>query len=73
MTTERRRFPAPWSARETPGGYCVQDANGVALAYVYAIEDERRKFILGGKLSPDEARRIARGIARLPELLGTGD
>jgi hypothetical protein len=31
-----RRFPAPWKADKIPGGYVVRDANGQALAYVYA-------------------------------------
>jgi hypothetical protein len=28
-----RRFPSPWRADPTPGGYVVRDANGQALAY----------------------------------------
>ena len=34
--TEARRFPAPWYAEKISGGYVVRDANGQALAYVYA-------------------------------------
>ena len=51
-----------------PGGYRVIDANGLALAHVYgqptaaiAISDKR--------LTDDEAEKIARLIARLPELV----
>ena len=33
-----RRFPAPWTFEQIPGGYKVKDANGQALAYVYARE-----------------------------------
>jgi hypothetical protein len=33
-----RRFPAPWTAELIPGGFVVKDANGQALAYVYARE-----------------------------------
>jgi len=33
-----RRFPAPWQVEQIPGGYKVLDANGQALAYVYARE-----------------------------------
>jgi hypothetical protein len=30
-----RRFPPPWHADKTPGGYIVRDANGQALAYLW--------------------------------------
>ena len=33
-----RRFPPPWTVEQIPGGYKVKDANGRALAYVYARE-----------------------------------
>ncbi len=63
----RRRFPAPWRAERIPGGIVVQDANGLALAYLYA--DDRPEAANEQKLTMDEARRIAAGIVRLPELL----
>jgi hypothetical protein len=64
-----RRFPQPWSAVEIPGGWKVVDANGIAIAYVYSV-DQRRQLALGADaLNDDEARRIARGIAKLPDLL----
>ena len=72
MTTPaapRRRFPAPWSVVETEGGFRVDDANGVAVAWVYARDDMHARS--GGLpwLTTDEARQIASGIARLPGLL----
>jgi hypothetical protein len=64
----QRRFPRPWRFEPIPGGYRVTDANGLPLAYVYgqppdavAISDKR--------LTNNEAEKIARLIARLPELV----
>ena len=69
--TSARRFPPPWRAEKTPGGYVVRDAGGQALAHVYsrATESEARQ---GKVLTQNEARRIAANIARLPELLKSG-
>jgi hypothetical protein len=33
-----RRFPPPWQVEQAPGGFKVFDANGQALAYIYARE-----------------------------------
>ena len=66
----KRRFPAPWTAVCTPGGYVVQDANNQPIAYVYGKpEDEFTTADIGHRLTMDEARRIAMGITRLPEFL----
>ena len=68
MPRSPRRLPQPWSVRKTEGAhYLVQDANGLALAYVY-VKDPRSTF---EGLTDDEARRVAANIARLPELLKT--
>jgi hypothetical protein len=40
MPDPPRRFPAPWRANRIPGGYVVRDANGLALAYIYARDTE---------------------------------
>ena len=45
------------------------DANGQALAYVYARET-REQADIAKVLTFDEARRIASNIAKLPKLLG---
>ena len=63
-----RRFPPPWTVEQIPGGYKVKDANGQALAYVYARET-RADADTAKVLTMDEARRIASKIAKLPTLL----
>jgi hypothetical protein len=63
-----RRFPAPWRVEQTQAGYRVLDATGQLLAYVYSRDDPQSARV-ARVLERDEARRIAAGIARLPELL----
>lgn len=64
-----RRFPAPWTVEEIPGGFRVLDANGVSVAWVYAWDDLHKHTDGLQWLTTDEARRIAIGIARLPEFI----
>jgi hypothetical protein len=65
----RRRFPPPWDIEEANAAcYIVSDNNGTALAYVY-FESEPGRRTAANLLTRDEARRIAGGIAKLPELL----
>ena len=64
-----RRFPAPWTVEEIPGGFKVEDSAGQALAYVYC-RSSAENADAAKALTPDEARRIAANIAKLPELLG---
>jgi len=63
-----RRFPPPWTVEEIPGGYKVKDANGQSLAYIYGRET-RADADTANVLTMDEARRIARNIAKLPNYL----
>ena len=44
------------------------DANGQSIAYVYARDSE--SDAIAKVLTKDEARRIARNPAKLPDLLG---
>lgn len=57
---------------DMPGGFRVVDANGILLAYVYARDDLAGKTGGNAWLTRDEAWRIARGIARLPDLMARG-
>jgi len=63
-----RRFPRPWRFEPIPGGYRVIDANGLALAHVYG-EPPNAFATSPNRLTSDEAHRISKLIARLPELV----
>ena len=52
-----RRFP-PWTVEQIPCGYKVKDANGQALADVYARETQADADI-ANVLTMDEARRAS--------------
>ena len=63
-----RTFPYPWTIDRSRLGYWVRDAKGVLLAYVPgpgkpSVANKR-------PLSPEEGKRIAIAISRLPRLLG---
>jgi hypothetical protein len=64
---KKRRLPAPWTAEKVEGGYRVKDDHGHWLAFVYAKEDHQVPK-MPNYLTWDEARRVAKAIARLPEL-----
>ena len=69
MTESRRRFPPPWTVEEFRGiSYVVRDANNFAVAYVY-FENEPGRRAEANLMSKDEARKIAAGIEKLPDLL----
>ena len=57
--------PRPWKIIDTGSAFKITDANGRALAYVYY----RRDGVLPEYLTVDEARNMAKAIARLS--LGT--
>ena len=66
----KRRFPAPWRVERIEGGFVVRDANGFRISYVYSPSNFAELGTAAvAHLSPDEARRIATAITRLPELL----
>jgi hypothetical protein len=69
---EVRRFPLPWTIVGNDSCFWVEDADGKRVAYVYF--DERPWGISTAsawRLNRTEALRIARNIAKLPELLSS--
>jgi hypothetical protein len=64
-----RRFPPPWTIEEYRGiSFIVRDANKFAVAYVY-FENQLGRRAAANLMTKDQARKIATGIAKLPELL----
>ena len=64
-----RRFPTPWTFEEANHAcFIVRDANNFAVAYVY-FESEAGRRAAAKLMSKDEVRKVAAGIAKLPELL----
>jgi hypothetical protein len=64
-----RRFSPPWTVKEYRGiSYIVRDANNFPVAYVY-FESESGRRAAANLMTKGEARKIAAGIAKLPELL----
>ena len=63
-----RRFVPPWGVTQIPAGWQVSDRTGVVLAWFYGSDNS--KGAGDRSLTMDEARRLATGFARLPELMG---
>ena len=66
-----RRMPAPWQVEEIPCGYCVVDAAGKRLAYVYGLDPKELAATGILRMTKYEARKIASNIAKLPALLNS--
>lgn len=66
-----RRFPAPWTMKEDKHGFSVRDASGFHICGVPHREDLHQSGYqyASSFLSREEARRIAKAISRLSELL----
>lgn len=61
-----RRFPAPWTMEEDKHGFSVKDAGRRPSSKTLHSSGYQYAHQL---LSREEARRIAKAISRLPELL----
>jgi hypothetical protein len=62
------RFPPPWSVDDIGGCFVVKASNNRPLVFIYYGEGVARRS-LARLLTRNAARRIAVGIAKLPELL----
>ena len=56
MKEPARRFPLPWHVDEATESFCIRDANGEALAYVYFEDGQGRRMAMH-RLTRSEARR----------------
>ena len=66
--TSPRRFPPPWFVEDIGDCFVVEASNNRPLVFIYYGEGVARRS-LARLLTRNAARRIAVGIARLPELL----
>jgi hypothetical protein len=63
-----RPFPPPWFVKDIGGCFVVKASNNRPLVFIYYEEGVVRRSL--AKLSTrDAARRIAAGIAKLPDLV----
>ena len=63
-----RRFQPPWSIEDIGGCFVVKASNDRPLVFIYYRVGVARRS-LARLLTRNAARRIAAGIAELPELL----
>ncbi|MCJ2131887.1 hypothetical protein [Methylobacterium sp. E-045] len=62
-----RGFPTPWLVVEKIESFCVEDADGAAVAWTYFSEHADKREATG-LMTREEALRIARAIAMIPEM-----
>ncbi|HET6971292.1 MAG TPA: hypothetical protein VFH92_09215 [Phenylobacterium sp.] len=66
----RRRFPPPWIVTDDGHAFQISDANGFTITWIHYRQPDR--FIgtdRAKRFERDEALKVARAIARLPEFL----
>ncbi|WP_243214677.1 MULTISPECIES: hypothetical protein [Methylobacterium] len=62
-----RGFPPPWIVVERDGGFCIEDGEGLAVAWTYFADDAAARTVTGS-MTREEAHRIAKAIAMVPEM-----
>lgn len=65
----QRRFPAPWTLEQNAERFVARDATALPLAHLIIKDNNERRFHRN-RSTCGEGRRIAVGIAWLPQLLG---
>jgi hypothetical protein len=63
-----RRFPPPWTVEDIGDCFVVKASNDRPLVFIYYGEGVAHRS-LARLLTRDAARRIAAGIAKLPDLV----
>jgi hypothetical protein len=69
MANEPRRLSPPWEVVEHRESFQVKTANGLTISFTYFEDSNPTRRFEMGRLTKDEARRVAANIAKLPELL----
>jgi hypothetical protein len=62
-----RSFPTPWIVNETTGAFRVEDSAGDPIAWTY-FADHPEGSAGPAAMTRDEAHRIAKAIAMIPEM-----
>ena len=62
-----RGFPTPWLVVEKVESFCIEDADGAPVAWTY-FSDEADKREATGLMTREEALRIAKAVAMIPEM-----
>lgn len=62
-----RGFQPPWIVVERDGSFCVEDGEGLAVAWTYFAEEAEARAATGA-MTREEAQRIAKAIAMVPEM-----
>ena len=71
--TEPRKLSKPWEIIERRESFEIKTANGLGVTFVYFEDENPTRRFETGRLTRDEALRVALNIAKLPELLKKKD
>lgn len=62
-----RGFPTPWIVTEKTAAFCIEDSAGDPIAWTY-FTDGAEGSAGTAAMTRDEAHRIAKAIAMIPEM-----